>query len=206
MLLAALALIGGAVVVRWQAARHFSPEPPYEVVRSLAPGVELRRYAPMVLAETSAAGSYESAPYEGFRRLAGYIFGGNRGRQSLEMTAPVTHERLAMTTPVTHARGEGGHVIAFVMPAGRALASLPLPDDARVTFRELPARTIAALTYTGFADEAAFEARAAELSAALREAGLVATSAPVSARYDPPSVLPALRRNEVWIEIEGPTG
>jgi hypothetical protein len=205
MLLSVLALALGAAVMRWQAARHFSPEPPYRVLRALGPGMELRRYGPMVLAETRTSGSYETAPYEGFRRLAGYIFGGNGGRESIEMTAPVTQagERLEMTTPVTHADAEGGHVIAFVMPAGRSLASLPRPDDERVRFRELRARTVAVLTYSGFADEAAFGARAAELRAALSDAGLVVAGEPVSARYDPPSVLPPLRRNEVWIEVEG---
>jgi hypothetical protein len=203
MLLAALAVLGGAAVVRWQAARHFSPEPPYTVLRTLAPGIELRRYDAMVLAETETGGGYESAPYEGFRRLAGYIFGGNRGAESIGMTAPVTHEgeRLAMTTPVTHAPEGSGHVIGFVMPEGRSVSSLPAPNDARVRFREVPARTIAVLRYAGFADEESFRARTAELTEALRAAGLAPTGAPVSARYDPPSVLPFLRRNEVWIEV-----
>jgi hypothetical protein len=203
MLLAALALVGGAAIVRWQAARHFVLEPPYAVLRSLAGNVELRRYEPLVLAETETGGGYDSAPSEGFRRLAGYIFGGNRGGESIGMTAPVTHEgeRIAMTAPVTHAPDAPGHVIAFVMPAGRSAASLPTPNDPRVHFREVPARTVAVLTYSGSADETTFRARAAELESTVRAAGLEPAAPPVSARYDPPSVLPFLRRNEVWIEL-----
>lgn len=199
-----LALLVGAALARWQAARFFVSEPPYRVVRRLGPDAELRRYAPMVVAETETSGSYDRAPSDGFRRLAGFLFGGNQARTSLAMTAPVTHERLAMTAPVTHATPEGAHVIAFVMPPGRSLDSLPAPDDARVRFREVPARTVAVLTYAGAADEAAFRERADVLDATLRAAGLTPISEPVSARYDPPSVLPFLRRNEVWIEVAEP--
>lgn len=107
--------------------------PDYEVERRFD-DAELRKYAPSIVAETEVRGTREEAASEGFRRLAGYIFGGNRGRARVEMTAPVTMEggqRIAMTAPVTMEDGqriamtapvtmEGGQRIAMTAPVALA--------------------------------------------------------------------------------------
>jgi hypothetical protein len=198
---AGVALVG--VVARWQLARHFVAEPRHEVVRRLSPHVEIRRYEPVVVAETRVDAGYDAAPSAGFRRLAGFIFGGNRRSESLAMTAPVTQasETLAMTAPVTQVEGRGASVIGFVMPAGRGLSSLPIPRDPSVVLREVPARTVAVLRYSGSTDASVVAARTQELEEALRSAGLSPRGAATSARYDPPSTLPFLRRNEIWLEL-----
>lgn len=195
-----------AGLLRWQLARHFVSEPPYEVLERLGDDVEIRRYEAMVVAETRIEASFDAAPNQGFRRLAGFLFGGNRGGESLAMTAPVTQtgERLAMTVPVTQAATGDASVVAFVMPAGRALSSLPVPNEGAVTLREVPARTVAVLTYSGAADERTVAVRTAELEATLARAGRAPRGAATSARYDPPSTLPFLRRNEIWLELADP--
>lgn len=215
----ALALGAGAAVVRWQAAGRFVEEPRYEVERSLGGGIELRRYAPRVVAATRVrARSYDEAVYEGFRRLAGYIFGGNAGRAEIAMTAPVTQgpalgvastgptegERIAMTAPVTQAASteEGAWEVTFTMPAARTLEDLPAPDDARVQLRALPGERLAVLRYSGFAGPEVIAARTRTLRERLEQEGLVAVGEPVSARYDPPYTLPFLRRNEIWLRVE----
>ena len=63
-------------------------EPPYSVVLHEG-SFEIRDYPALALAEVTAPGDRNSAAYSGFRTLAGYIFGGNARRQSIEMTAPV---------------------------------------------------------------------------------------------------------------------
>lgn len=206
LVVGALVVAGGAIVARWQGARHFVREPSFTVARRLGPTIELRRYEPMVVAETRVSGSLDAASDAGFRRLAGYIFGGNRRRESIAMTTPVVveSERLAMTAPVTVASEGGERVVTFVMPPGRTLASLPVPDDALVTLREVPARTIAVLTYGGTTSEEIVEQRTSELREALEREGITPGGAPVSSRYDPPTTIPALRRNEIWLPIADP--
>jgi hypothetical protein len=45
-------------------------------------------------------------------------------------------------------------------------------------------------------------AKVSEVLARVRSAGLGYRGSPEFAGYDPPSTLPFLRRNEIWIELE----
>ena len=54
-----------------------------------------------------------------------------------------------MTAPVAMTEHAGGHTVTFMMPEGRTLASLPVPLDSRVQLRELPARRVAVLRFSG---------------------------------------------------------
>lgn len=101
---------------------------------------ELRRYAPLIVAEVRVTGEMQAATNAGFRLLAGYIFGGNDARKSVAMTAPVTlaastGTKIAMTSPVTIAGREGDWVVQFTMPRQWSLETLPVPDDQRVRLR-----------------------------------------------------------------------
>ncbi len=132
-------LLGACSVV---GIRSGTEEPRFEVVDRVGE-VEIRRYAPRIAAETTVPGEEDAARTEGFRRLAGYIFGGNARRDRIAMTAPVAQargERIAMTAPVAQAGDAGGWRIRFFMPAGYSMDTLPVPDDARVTLVEVPAR------------------------------------------------------------------
>ena len=58
-------------------------EPDYEVLqRWESEEIEIRHYAPRVMAVTEMAGRED----DGFRVLAGYIFGGNTREQEIAMT------------------------------------------------------------------------------------------------------------------------
>ena len=151
-LVAALAAFLLGVMTRAEVAMA-TEQVPYTVERTLQSGVEIRRYDSTVVAETLIeGGSYSEAGNAGFRRLASYIFGANRGDAKIAMTAPVamapdSAQRIAMTAPVDSARdSSGGWRIAFYMPAGYTLESLPQPLDPRVTLRVVPGRWVAALT------------------------------------------------------------
>jgi hypothetical protein len=182
-------------------------KPAYRVVQEL-PGIEVREYPPYLVAETEVSGSREEAGNAGFRRLAGYIFGGNRGEKKIAMTAPVAQQegaRIAMTAPVsqqeTPDRGPSTWVIQFMMPSGYTRDTLPEPLDPAIRFREVPARRVAALRYSGTWSEERYLEKLADLRAAMEKAGLRGVGEPLWARYDPPFMPWFLRTNEILIEI-----
>ncbi|CAJ1934471.1 unnamed protein product [Cylindrotheca closterium] len=83
--------------------------PKYQVLQQLSNGVELRRYEPYIIAETTIAGQsgFKQPSSQGFRVCAGYIFGKNRGmRQPKTATSwfrgekSLEAEKMAMTAPV----------------------------------------------------------------------------------------------------------
>lgn len=179
----------------------------YVVEQRLSDAVEIRRYGPSIVAETLIERTdYRDAGNEGFRRLADYIFGNNRSSARIAMTAPVAMEaqageRIAMTAPVDASPAPGGWRMAFYMPAGYTLDTLPLPVDARVQLRAVPGRRVAALRFSGRGTETQFAEHTAELLTALADAGLSPVGQPWTARYNAPWVLPLLRRNEAMVEL-----
>jgi hypothetical protein len=180
-------------------------EPAYDVVRQIGEDVELRRYAPYVVAEVVLQVSTDEAGRQAFPILAGYIFGQNKGQQKLEMTAPVTQRaepvKFEMTAPVTQTAAAGGVRVQFVLPRGVTLATAPEPLDARVQLREEPASLRATLRYSGTWSPANDEEHIAKLRAAVVAAGLTPEGEPVLARYNGPMTPWFLRRNEVWLAL-----
>lgn len=171
----------------WQLQRLFTAEPVHEVETRRGP-LEIRRYPSIRVAETTVDRTWDEALDEGFRRLAGFIFGGNVG-----------HKRLAMTTPVLGTGDGAGFRVSFVMPEGDAI---PTPDDARISVSDVPSRRIAVLRFAGRYDAHTIEAKKLELVHALAVERLKPRGEAYFAGYDPPSTLPLLRRNELWVELE----
>jgi hypothetical protein len=189
--------------------------PKYEILQSDEP-FEIRQYAPIIIAETTVDSDFESAGNVGFRRLANYIFGENTSQEKIAMTAPVgqarSGEKIAMTAPVGQtlapssnsetAVDSESYVIAFTMPSNYSLASLPKPKDPDVSLRELPARKIAVIKFSGMWSETRYKENLKRLRDWLKSNQLVAQSPPMYARYDPPWTLWFLRRNEIQIEVK----
>jgi hypothetical protein len=179
-------------------------EAAYTVVKS-AGSFELRDYAPHIIAETVVEGSLEDAGSTAFRRLFRYISGDNRSRGKIAMTAPVSQEskgeKIAMTAPVGQQAVGGKWSVSFTMPSSYTLETLPLPDDASVTIRQVPARRMAVVRYSGTWSEKNYLRYRGELEAWMRENRLTAAGEPVWARYNPPFTLWFLRRNEILIPV-----
>jgi len=177
----------------------------YDVVVSEG-DFEVRDYKGAVIAETVVNEEYEDAGGTGFRRLAGYIFGKNRKKTKIAMTAPVIQEHIgeniAMTAPVVREGTEKGWRMAFVMPAEYSLETLPEPLDPNVVLKKVPARRVATLRYRGSLTEISIETHTDRLMEWLKKKSLKAVSPPRSAGYDPPWTVPMLRRNEVHVEVE----
>lgn len=183
--------------------RHGTEEPSYTVERRIG-DVEIRRYGPRIAAQTAVDAGEEAARNQGFRRLAGYIFGGNTAATKIAMTAPVAqqNEKIAMTAPVATERDDaGGWVIRFFMPSKYTMDALPTPNDDRVNLVEVPAETVAVLRFSGNYNPQAVAARTEELLTTLRDDGVKTAGDPFAWFYDPPWTIPFLRRNEVAVRL-----
>ena len=183
---------------------HAIEEPAYEVIRKIG-DVEVRQYAPYVVAEVVVGGSASEAGNAAFRILAGYIFGKNKGEKKLAMTAPVTQTaapvKLEMTAPVSQRAAPGGYLVQFVLPRGVTLATAPEPIDPRIALRQVGPNRVAVIRYSGFWTDANYNEHLAELQATLQQAGLRWSGEPVYSRYNSPFSLWFLRRNEIWLQL-----
>lgn len=179
-------------------------EPSYEVLRSIDK-VELRQYAPYVVAEVVLSASAENAGNQAFPILAGYIFGKNKGDRKFAMTAPVTQApvpvKLDMTAPVTQSAVPGGMRVQFVLPKDVSLDSAPEPLDPRVQLRLVPAARWAVIRYSGSWSQANYDEHLTLLQRTLADAGLGSEGEPVLARYNAPLTPWFLRRNEIWLGL-----
>lgn len=179
-------------------------EPTYKVVREIE-GVELRQYAPYVVAEVVLDATAEDAGSRAFPILAGYIFGKNKAEKKFAMTAPVTQSaapvKMEMTAPVTQAAVTGGMRVQFVLPQGVSLESAPEPLDPRVQLRLVPASQWAAIRYSGTWSQANYNEHLGKLQAILATAGIATQGEPVLARYNGPMTPWFMRRNEIWLAL-----
>lgn len=179
-------------------------EAPYRIVKT-DDIFELREYAPQILAETLVDGDLEGAGNKAFKRLFRYISGANRSREKIAMTAPVAQEqkgeKISMTAPVSQQRVQEKWAVSFMMPASYTLETLPVPDDPSVTLRQVPARRVASVRYSGFWSEEQYLLNKGKLEAWIRQNGLVIVGEPVWARYNPPFTPWFMRRNEILIPV-----
>lgn len=185
-------------------ARAATEQPAYTVLHRDG-AVELRRYGPRLAAETTVRGDEVSARNKGFQAIAGYIFGGNKGKTSIAMTAPVAQakaEKIAMTAPVAQVpAADGSWRVQFFMPAKYTRATLPTPNNPEVRIVELPGEQFAVLRFSGLAGRTAVAARTNALSEKAAAMGWKVIGPPVVWFYDPPWTLPPMRRNEVAFPV-----
>lgn len=198
---AAVIIIGAADVMATEEAK-------YSVVKKDS-RFEIRDYAPHILAETVVEGDMEEAGSIAFRRLFRYISGDNKSQEKVAMTAPVSQEprgeKIEMTAPVGQQGTQGQWTVSFMMPASYNLATLPQPDDPKISLRPVPPRRMAAVRYSGFWSEKKYLRYREKLESWIQEEGLTIVGDPVWARYNPPFTPWFLRRNEILIPIAADT-
>ena len=171
---------------------------------------EVREYAPRLVAEVSVSGDLDAASREGFRLLAGFIFGDNRVVSNpLTTVTPAESSKIAMTAPVTVEPTEAGGSfsesrvwrIEFTMPSEYTLATLPKPNNPSIQIREVPIRTYAVVQYSGMNTVSRINDETQRLLNWTKTKGLTIAGAPELARYNPPWTLPMFRRNEILIPV-----
>jgi SOUL heme-binding protein len=180
-------------------------EAKYTVVKK-EEAFELRSYAPHIVAEVMVEGSIDEASNKAFGRLFGYISGKNQSRNKVAMTAPVSQapaaEKISMTAPVGQQSVGNKWVVSFMMPASYTMETLPIPNDASVTLREVPATRIASIRYTGAWSEKRYLEHKVQLETWIKKNKLKVSGEANWARYDPPFKPWFMRRNEILIPVE----
>ena len=171
---------------------------------------EIRDYATHIIAETFVEGNLKDAGNKAFKKLFQYISGDNQSRDKVSMTAPVSQqpkrEKIKMTAPVAQQRDKESWVVSFMMPSSYTMETLPDPEDIEVTLRQVPARRMAAVRYSGFWNEKGYLRHKAELGSWIHRMGFTVVGDPIWARYNPPFMPWFLRRNEILIPIGVSTG
>jgi effector-binding domain-containing protein len=180
-------------------------EAEYTVVME-AGDIEVRDYAPAIVAETIINDEFEEAGDLAFRKLFKYIGGNNQAREEIAMTAPVAQEerseKIAMTAPVGQQKTEEGWAVSFMMPASYSMETVPKPLDPDVVIRQIPAHRAVSIRYSGFWSEEKYREHLEELQAWIRAENHQVTGVPVWARYNAPFTPWFMRRNEILIPVK----
>jgi hypothetical protein len=179
-------------------------EAPYTVLKT-DDIFELREYPPQILAEIIVEGELEDAGNKAFRPLFRYISGDNKSRGKIAMTTPVSQEqkgeKISMTAPVSQQSIEGKWAVSFMMPSSYTMETLPTPDDPKIKLRQVPARRVAAVRYSGFWSKEKYLLNRDKLDTWIKKNRFAVVGEPVWARYNPPFTLWFMRRNEILIPV-----
>lgn len=167
--------------------------PDYSVI-SQDGDIELRTYPDHLVAEYVTSGSRKRAVGQGFRALAGYIFGKN-----------ATAEKISMTAPVTQFKEDNRWHIRFMVPSDKSLAALPTPDNTAVKLHEVEGRTQLVIRFSGLWRDTTIEAKIKTLQDYAQANGMELLGEPIIYYYDDPMTLPWKRRNEVAFETRSPS-
>jgi len=189
-LLLALAII--FIIV--QSFRRFSASSienqKYRVIKK-EDGFEVRFYPKATFATIRSSGvNYKQVASSGFRKLAGYIFGGNNQNKSIAMTAPV---RMEMS--------EKGSSMSFIMPEKYDMATLPKPNDATVEIKQSEEAYAAVIAFGGYANDEKIEDYKNKLVALLQKKNIEIIGSFNFLGYNAPIQFIG-RKNEISIPIE----
>jgi len=162
--------------------------PKYKVIKNYDE-VEVRLYPKMVIAKTNLADkSFDNQGSNGFRTIAGYIFGGNE-----------KNEKIAMTAPVVMNMGDSASMY-FVMPKSYDKSELPTPNSKNVQIVEVAEKTLAVITYGGFSSDEKIEKHRNQLEQILQKNKIQTKGAYMYMGYNAPWDI-INRKNEVAIEL-----
>jgi hypothetical protein len=151
---------------------------------------EIRFYPSATLATVySDARSYSELSGSGFRKLAGFIFGGNE-----------TGTKIAMTAPVHMDITQSGSSMSFVMPGDLNREKLPEPKDNGVKIEQTKDEYVAAIQFGGYASDKDISFYSEKLKKLLDEKGITYYGHFRYLGYNPP-FQPFWRRNEIIVSV-----
>ena len=151
---------------------------------------EIRDYEASLFTSVQLSGNaYKDESSKGFSILAGYIFGGNEKNEKIAMTSPVA---MSLQDSMT---------MMFMVPKKFNKETLPQPNQSQIEFREEPAKTVAAISFSGWANDEKIEKYKQRLILALDAKGITYTNRFYFLGYNAPYEV-FNRKNEIIVELE----
>jgi hypothetical protein len=152
---------------------------------------EIRFYPSATFATiNSTAKTYRDLSGAGFRKLAGYIFGGNESSTKIPMTAPV---QMDINDSVS--------TMSFVMPSAYKYEKLPKPNDPDVHLKTTAQEYVAVIRFGGYASDGDLKFYSEKLNTLLKENGITTFGNYRFLGYNPPYQFIG-RRNEIIVAVD----
>ena len=162
---------------------------PY-VVKKKYKQFEIRSYETTLFTSvTLSTKGYKNSSSKGFSILAGYIFGNNERSEKIAMTSPVSMSLEDSTT------------MMFMVPKKLKKDMLPKPNQTGIEFKQEPAKTLAAIRFSGWANDTKIEKYKQHLKAALDAEGIKYTNQFYFFGYNAPFEI-LNRKNEIIVELQ----
>lgn len=143
---------------------------------------EIRKYNSLILAE------YDDENNQEFSVLADFIFGGNKEKQQISMTAPV------ITTM------KANPAMSFVMPNGITNDNCPNPNNSNIVITDVSQRLAATISFSGYSNSEVCETMKQELIETLTSLHIEHQNDFELHVFDPPYKT-FNRRNEIVVSI-----
>ncbi len=160
------------------------------VVKKKYDRFEIRSYETTLFTSVKlSTKGYKNSASKGFSVLAGYIFGNNE-----------RNEKISMTTPVSMSL-EDSMTMMFMVPKKFKKDMLPKPNQTGIEFKQEPAKTLAAIRFSGWANDTKIEKYKQNLKAALDAEGIKYTNQFYLFGYNAPYEV-FNRKNEVIVELQ----
>jgi hypothetical protein len=165
-------------------------EQKYSIVRKYR-DFEIRFYPSATIATVNSdAKTYRDLSGPGFRKLAGYIFGGNEANTKISMTSPV---QMDINDSVSS--------MSFVMPSAYKKDNLPKPNDPDVRIKNTADEHVAVIRFGGYASDKDLKFYSEKLQNLLKENGITSLGNYRFLGYNPPFQFIG-RRNEIIVAVD----
>jgi hypothetical protein len=162
---------------------------PYAVIKKYK-RFEIRSYESTLFTSVKlSTKGYKNSSSKGFSILAGYIFGNNERNEKISMTSPVS---MSLEDSVT---------MMFMVPKKFNKDMLPKPNQSGIEFKEEPAKTMAAIRFSGWANDTKIEKYKKLLKADLDAEGIKYSNRFYFFGYNAPYEV-FNRKNEIMVELQ----
>ncbi len=198
-----LVIILITIFMLWQIFAYKVPEPNYVVIKADG-NIEIRKYSAFLAAQVEVAGDRYTAINKGFRILADFIFGNNSAENKIAMTAPVIQQNteISMARPATLQKKNNSWMIQFMMPSGYTIENIPKPKNNAIIILQIPEKKYVVIRFSGSSNDANLIKYVNLLENYISKNMLTVIWKTIFAFYNPPWILPFLRRNEIMFELK----